>query len=165
MSLKEQMTALANGVRELSGTSAKKGISAMASDVNAANTEIAEQAELLEQITTALEGKAAGGGSVETYTVTINIAENAYTSPFYCILTIIEDGVVTSRVVKESSVYNVVKDSEIIYFYPEGGGLIDFGQSSQYTKEFYTEMSSSSGMSIVCCSRKFDCDALTITVY
>lgn len=62
MSVNEKMTALADEIRELSGTTTSKSIDAMTSDVDAANAEIAEQAELLEQITTALEGKAGGGG-------------------------------------------------------------------------------------------------------
>lgn len=61
MSVNEKMTALADEIRELSGTTTSKSIDAMTSDVDAANAEIAEQAELLEQIATALEGKASGG--------------------------------------------------------------------------------------------------------
>lgn len=59
-----KMTALADEIRELSGTTTLKGIDAMTSDIDAANAEIAEQAVLLEQIATALEGKAAGDGGV-----------------------------------------------------------------------------------------------------
>lgn len=70
----EKMTALADEIRELSGTTASKSIDAMTSDVDAANAEIAEQTELLEQIATALEGKA-GGGSGEDVTE----ETNAYT--------------------------------------------------------------------------------------
>ena len=55
------MTALADEIRELSGTTTSKSIDEMTSDIDAANAEITEQADLLEQITTALEGKASGG--------------------------------------------------------------------------------------------------------
>jgi hypothetical protein len=60
----EKMTALADEIRELSGTTTKKSIDAMTSDVDAANTEISEQMELIAQISTALEGKAGGGGGI-----------------------------------------------------------------------------------------------------
>ena len=63
MSINSKMTALADEIRELSGTTTPKSIDAMTSDVDAANTEIAEQTELLEQIVNALEGKVAGSGS------------------------------------------------------------------------------------------------------
>lgn len=56
----EKMTALANEIRELSGTTDTKSLDEMKVDVDAANTEITEQAELIAQITTALEGKASG---------------------------------------------------------------------------------------------------------
>lgn len=59
-----KMTALADEIRELSGTVTPKSIDEMTSDVDAANTEISEQAGLLEQIATALEGKASGGGGI-----------------------------------------------------------------------------------------------------
>lgn len=58
------LTALADEIRELSGTTTPKSLDAMTSDVDAANTEIAEQAELLNQIATALEGKAGNPGGV-----------------------------------------------------------------------------------------------------
>lgn len=64
MSVNSKMTALADEIRELSGTTTTKSIDAMTSDIDAANIEIAEQAELLEQIATALEGKASGSGGV-----------------------------------------------------------------------------------------------------
>lgn len=60
MSVNSKMTALADEIRELSGTTDTKNLDEMRVDVDAANTEIAEQAELIAQITTALEGKASG---------------------------------------------------------------------------------------------------------
>lgn len=66
MSVNSKMTVLANEIRELSGTTTSKSIDAMTSDVDAANTEIAEQTELLEQIAAALEGKAGGGTVLPT---------------------------------------------------------------------------------------------------
>lgn len=59
----EKMMALADEIRELSGTTTSKSIDAMTSDVDNANAEIAEQADLLAQIATALEGKATSSGS------------------------------------------------------------------------------------------------------
>ena len=64
MSVNEKMTALADEIRELSGTTTAKDLNAMASDVSAANTEIAEQTGLLKDIAVALEGKAGGSGGV-----------------------------------------------------------------------------------------------------
>lgn len=61
----EKMTALADEIRELSGTTDTKSLDEMKVDVDAANTEIAEQTELLEQIAAALEGKA-GGATLPT---------------------------------------------------------------------------------------------------
>lgn len=59
----QKMTALANEIRTLSGTTGTMGLDAMATNVNQANTEVSEQSTLIEQIAAALEGKVAGGGS------------------------------------------------------------------------------------------------------
>ncbi len=63
MSVNSKMTALADEIRELSGTTTKKGIDAMTADVNAANTEISEQADLIEQLATMVENLPSAGGS------------------------------------------------------------------------------------------------------
>ena len=71
----EKMTALADEIRELSGTTTPKSLDAMASDVNTANAEITEQTDLISQIATALDGKASGGGgSSEGYQISIGTA-------------------------------------------------------------------------------------------
>ena len=53
----EKMTALANEIRELSGTTTSKSIDAMTTDVNAANENINEQSNLISQISTLVATK------------------------------------------------------------------------------------------------------------
>lgn len=57
----ESLTAIADEVRILSGTTGAMGLSAMATNVEDANSEIDSQVELLAQAVAALEGKASGG--------------------------------------------------------------------------------------------------------
>ena len=67
MSVNFKMTALADEIRELSGTTIAKSIDAMTSDVNTANAEISEQTDLIAQIAAALEGKASEGAVSTIY--------------------------------------------------------------------------------------------------
>ena len=62
MSVNSKMTALADEIRELSGTSEAIGLDAMKTHINEANDEVASQVELLAQVVAALEGKAGGSG-------------------------------------------------------------------------------------------------------
>lgn len=62
MSVNEKMTAIADGVRTLSGESGKMGLDAMSEKIATANTTVDGQSDLIHQIKVALRGKAAGSG-------------------------------------------------------------------------------------------------------
>lgn len=83
MSINTKMTALADEIRELSGTTEKLGLDAMTTNVSVANDTIDSQAGLIAQIASALEGKASGG-SVEPVlqdkTVTPTISKQIVTA-------------------------------------------------------------------------------------
>ena len=75
MSINSKMTALADEVRQLSGTTTPKGIDTMISDIDTANIEIANQEDLIAQIASAVDNlpEAGGGGSnFELCAVTIS---------------------------------------------------------------------------------------------
>lgn len=80
MSVNSKMTALADEIRELSGITTNKSIDTMTSDVDAANTEISSQAELISQIQTALVGKAGNSGSGGGGTILPTLTNPASTS-------------------------------------------------------------------------------------
>lgn len=69
MSVNTKMTAIADEIRTLSGATVAMGLDAMATNIGNANSEIDSQADLLSQIITALEGKAAVG-DIELPTLT-----------------------------------------------------------------------------------------------
>lgn len=72
----ESLTAIADKIRVLSGTEDAMGLDDMAERVGEANEEVGSQADLIAQIATALEGKAAAGGEVEQATPVISVNSN-----------------------------------------------------------------------------------------
>lgn len=58
MSVNEKMTAIADEIRELSGTSEAMGLDAMATNLDDANTAVVSQSDLIMQIAETLNGKA-----------------------------------------------------------------------------------------------------------
>ena len=68
MSINSKMTAIANPIRTLKGTSGAMGLDAMASNLGEVVNECDTQADLIAQIKTALADKAAGGVELPTLT-------------------------------------------------------------------------------------------------
>ena len=64
MSVNTKMTAIADEIRELSGTTDPMGLDVMATNVQEANTEISDQSGIIEQIGYALLGKTRSGNIV-----------------------------------------------------------------------------------------------------
>lgn len=141
MSVNSKMTALADGIRELSGTTTSKNIDAMTTDVNAANTEISEQMQLIAQISTALENKAAGdgGGSVETYSGTLSGSGIMPPASLYGTLWYTDASLMIQNVEISSLPYSftVVKNS-IIYWKDQSG--ISFKSGTNITQIYSTNM-------------------------
>ena len=127
---KTDLTGIANEVRTISGTSNSLSLDAIQTELNNANTEANIQADLISQITTALEGKAAGGdsgGSVETCSLTVNAMDEV---PVYCTTvdengtfsgckaTWVSDGMISSAFIKDvvcGSVFTIGQTAQAIY--------------------------------------------------
>lgn len=125
----EKMTALADEVRELSGVTTPLSIDNMTTEVSDANAEISEQMDLIAQISTALEGKASGGGNIETCTVTISLGTSisdrtGIVGPVG--YTAYENGNISARYANyyeagQQTITNVVKNSMLVWEYYANG--------------------------------------------
>ena len=70
MTVDSKMTAIANEIRNLSGSTGKLGLDSMASNLGDANNEVDTQADLISQISSALENKASVSPTLQNKTVT-----------------------------------------------------------------------------------------------
>lgn len=117
----ESLTSIADKIRVLSGTENAMGLDAMAEHVGKANDNVATEADLIAQIASTLEGKAAGGDSgssgatIETCTVTL---AGSYSNSLLILYTAFIDGVVQAKYATPDMLplTNVICGSGIFYY-------------------------------------------------
>lgn len=144
--VKSKMTAIADEIRELSGTTELMGLDAMASTLNAENTNFASnlttQDNLISQIQTALQNKTStAGGSVETCTLYTGATNNQSTA---IVFSVYEDGQVVPYVTDTPNTTNtlisnsIIKNSHIVVLDVAGGfdvvGLESINSPSYHAK-------------------------------
>lgn len=124
MSINTKMTALADEIRILSGTSDAMGLDAMKNNVADANDVIDEQEDLIAQIASALEGKATGGGSSSSGSEVCTVVVTSNKSPCNLIYQTIENGIACCKTVYKSVPFSNYSIQTII------GSTLVIGQSS-----------------------------------
>lgn len=115
MSFNSKMTAIADEIRTLSGTTGAIGLDAMASTLNTENASFSSNLEtqdnLIAQIQVALEGKAAGGSTVGEMPVTIDNQ-----APYSCLVAYFsEDGAGVNGTVDRITTQRIDAYGGIVY--------------------------------------------------
>ena len=122
----ETLTNIADEVRELSGTTIPKTTSSMLSDINAANTEISSQSNIIDQILSAVDELPEAGSGSETVVETCNVTIDATRLPDgeYLMLWFTDgdlqsvQGGVDNTYSPEETTLSVLKDSIILILSP-----------------------------------------------
>lgn len=110
----ESLTTIADKIRVLSGTTEPMGLDAMANHVGEANEDVNTEADLIAQIQTALEGKAAGsGGSGGVSTVNVEVINNSSRNVNYF------DGNKTAQSISPKTRATVDAFAGVLYFAQE----------------------------------------------
>lgn len=154
MSVNSKMQAIADPVRMLTGESGKMGLDAMASNLGAVVSECDTQAAIIQQIKTALEGKAGGGTVLLTLTNPGSAADlregkqlidadgNVVTG------TMGEGMVIKSGTTTNRAINTGLSDIEQFYIYKEsqtGTGLIHLHYTKTATSRMYASAWATTG--------------------
>lgn len=115
---KDTLTGIAGEVKTLAGVSGDITLEQMKNNISQANTDVSTQADLIAQIKTALEGKAAGGGGTEK------------------IETLIDQSGVLDRTegTVEDKVEQLVEKAEVEKFLRENSNSFNFSGRKNFTE-------------------------------
>ena len=84
MTVQSKLTAIADKIRAILGSSGKMGLDNMATNLTEVNDEVIDQEELIEQIAATLEGKGINGGvNITGETCTVTFPENGLSPTIY----------------------------------------------------------------------------------
>ena len=125
---KDRLQPLADNIKVLKGAD-NITLQQMEDTIAETNTDIVSQTDLIAQLASALQGKAAGGGgaSVETCTVVLDGDSSAFRPYYYSYTTIDANGNITGAAVEANSATDVTLNNVVcgsvvtIYWYTEGG--------------------------------------------
>ena len=139
MSVNSKMTAIADPIRTLMGKTGKLGLDAMANHLGDAVTEVDAQAALIQQIKTALEGKAAGGGGGFIYPDGAFAPVTSFTDGKQYALVAVIDGV--RRYINTTEYNSYTMNATAITIQEDAGKYVVFGE----TPALFTAVASGDG--------------------